>query len=118
MTPPVPSPIRTGSCIPDARVGEDGRIPMESPSILSAAAVGLAQASAAAPDPAVSTVWAYVAFLGLVVVFLALDLGVFHREAHEVRMKEAVAWSAAGADAIGISRSRPQRGRAPRGDSR
>ncbi len=93
MTPPVPSPIRTGSCIPDARVGEDGRIPMESPSILSAAAVGLAQASAAAPDPAVSTVWAYVAFLGLVVVFLALDLGVFHREAHEVRMKEAVAWS-------------------------
>jgi len=38
-------------------------------------------------------IWAYAAFLGLVVVFLALDLGVFHREAHEVRMKEAVAWS-------------------------
>jgi tellurite resistance protein TerC len=38
-------------------------------------------------------IWAYVAFIGLVVVFLALDLGVFHREAHEVAMKEAVTWS-------------------------
>lgn len=37
--------------------------------------------------------WAYAAFIGLVVVFLALDLGVFHREAHEVKMKEAVTWS-------------------------
>ena len=27
-------------------------------------------------------------------MFLALDLGVFHREAHEVKMKEAVTWSA------------------------
>ena len=26
--------------------------------------------------------------------FLALDLGVFHREAHEVGMKEALGWSA------------------------
>ena len=39
------------------------------------------------------TIWAYAGFLGLVVVFLALDLGVFHREAHEVKMKEAIAWS-------------------------
>ncbi|MBI1304487.1 MAG: TerC/Alx family metal homeostasis membrane protein [Phycisphaera sp.] len=38
-------------------------------------------------------VWAYVGFIGLVVLFLALDLGVFHREAHEVSMKEAVSWS-------------------------
>lgn len=38
-------------------------------------------------------VWAYVAFLGLVVLFLALDLGVFHREAHEVSMREATIWS-------------------------
>jgi tellurite resistance protein TerC len=37
--------------------------------------------------------WAYVAFIGLVVLFLALDLGVFHREAHEVSMKEAATWS-------------------------
>ena len=36
---------------------------------------------------------AYGLFLLLVVIFLALDLGVFHREAHEVGMKEAAAWS-------------------------
>lgn len=36
---------------------------------------------------------AYGLFLLLVVVFLILDLGVFHREAHEVHMKEAVTWS-------------------------
>jgi tellurite resistance protein TerC len=38
-------------------------------------------------------IWAYAAFLGLVLAFLALDLGVFHREAHEVSMKEAATWS-------------------------
>jgi tellurite resistance protein TerC len=38
-------------------------------------------------------IWAYVIFIGLVVLFLALDLGVFHREAHEVSMKEATVWS-------------------------
>lgn len=32
-------------------------------------------------------------FLLLVIAFLVLDLGVFHREAHEVHMKEAVTWS-------------------------
>lgn len=50
-------------------------------------------ADAAASNPANLKIWAYVAFIGLVVVFLALDLGVFHREAHEVGMKEAVMWS-------------------------
>ena len=50
-------------------------------------------ATTAASNPAELKVWAYVAFIGLVVVFLALDLGVFHREAHEVHMKEAIAWS-------------------------
>lgn len=44
-------------------------------------------------NPADLKIWAYVAFVGLVIVFLALDLGVFHREAHEVAMKEAVTWS-------------------------
>jgi tellurite resistance protein TerC len=38
--------------------------------------------------------WAYVGFLALVCLFLALDLGVFHREAHVVEMREAVTWSA------------------------
>lgn len=37
--------------------------------------------------------WAYAIFIGLVLVFLALDLGVFHREAHEVSFKEALSWS-------------------------
>ncbi len=54
--------------------------------------IGLLSTLAAA-DAGGQQVWAYAGFLGLVVVFLALDLGVFHREAHEVRMKEAVAWS-------------------------
>jgi tellurite resistance protein TerC len=38
-------------------------------------------------------IWAYVAFIALILAFLALDLGVFHRTAHEVSMKEAAAWS-------------------------
>jgi tellurite resistance protein TerC len=42
------------------------------------------------PDP---KLWAYVGFIGLVFLFLALDLGVFHREAHEVSMKESAIWS-------------------------
>jgi len=32
-------------------------------------------------------------FGAVVVVMLALDLGVFHRKAHAVRVKEALAWS-------------------------
>jgi len=46
-----------------------------------------------ASNPANLKIWAYIGFIGLVVVFLALDLGVFHREAHEVEMKEAIIWS-------------------------
>ncbi|MCC6677233.1 MAG: TerC family protein [Phycisphaerales bacterium] len=37
--------------------------------------------------------WFYAGFIGLVVVILALDLGVFHRKAHVVGMREALAWS-------------------------
>jgi tellurite resistance protein TerC len=36
----------------------------------------------------------WIAFLALVVGMLALDLGVFHREAHEVSRREALTWSA------------------------
>ena len=50
-------------------------------------------AATATSNPADLKIWAYVAFIGLVIAFLALDLGVFHREAHEVKMKEAVTWS-------------------------
>ncbi len=37
--------------------------------------------------------WLYGSFTVLVLGLLALDLGVFHREAHEVRFKEALTWS-------------------------
>ena len=50
-------------------------------------------ATLAVTEGAGMKVWAYVAFIGLVFAFLALDLGVFHREAHEVSMKEAASWS-------------------------
>lgn len=37
-------------------------------------------------------IW-WIAFNGFVLLMLALDLGVFHRKAHEVRFKEAITWS-------------------------
>lgn len=37
--------------------------------------------------------WFYLAFLAGILVLLALDLGVFHREAHEVGFREAAMWS-------------------------
>jgi tellurite resistance protein TerC len=59
-------------------------------SLLLLAAVDVASAGA---DPASLRIWAYAGFLGLVALFLLLDLGVFHREAHEVSFKEAATWS-------------------------
>ncbi|HEY0946497.1 MAG TPA: TerC family protein [Opitutaceae bacterium] len=38
--------------------------------------------------------WAWGAFLLFIVAMLALDLGVFHRGSHEVKMKEALGWCA------------------------
>jgi tellurite resistance protein TerC len=37
--------------------------------------------------------WFYAAFTAFVGVLLALDLGIFHRQAHEVSFKEAATWS-------------------------
>jgi len=37
--------------------------------------------------------WFYVGFTAFVLVVLALDLGVFHRKAHEVSFKEASVWT-------------------------
>ncbi len=37
--------------------------------------------------------WFYLSFVGLVVLLLALDLGVFHRKAHAVGFREAATWS-------------------------
>ena len=39
-------------------------------------------------------VWLWVGFILLVLLMLALDLGVFHRKAHVVTMREALTWSA------------------------
>jgi tellurite resistance protein TerC len=36
--------------------------------------------------------WAWLAFFVFITVMLALDLGVFQRHAHEVKMREALAW--------------------------
>jgi tellurite resistance protein TerC len=38
--------------------------------------------------------WFYLAFTAFVLGLLALDLGVFHRRAHEVSIREATAWTA------------------------
>ncbi len=37
--------------------------------------------------------WVWIGFNLFVLAMLAIDLGVFHREAHEVSMREAAAWS-------------------------
>jgi len=37
--------------------------------------------------------WHWAGFILCVIVFLALDLGVFHRQAHVVKFKEALIWS-------------------------
>jgi tellurite resistance protein TerC len=40
------------------------------------------------------TKWHWVGFILCVLIFLALDLGVFHRRAHVVKFKEALGWTA------------------------
>ncbi|PYJ08244.1 MAG: hypothetical protein DME25_02000 [Verrucomicrobia bacterium] len=40
------------------------------------------------------TVWHWIGFIACVLIFLAVDLGVFHRRAHQVRFQEALVWSA------------------------
>src|ERR1035438_7714040 len=40
------------------------------------------------------TAWHWVGFIACVLLFLALDLGLFHRQAHTVKFKEALVWSA------------------------
>jgi tellurite resistance protein TerC len=41
-----------------------------------------------------ANIWFWVGFIAFVLIMLALDLGVFHRHAHEVRAKEAGIWTA------------------------
>lgn len=40
------------------------------------------------------TGWHWAGFIACILIFLALDLGVFHRRAHVVRFKEALLWTA------------------------
>ena len=40
------------------------------------------------------TPWHWAGFLAVIIVFLALDLGVFHKQARVVRFKEAMGWTA------------------------
>jgi tellurite resistance protein TerC len=45
--------------------------------------------------PTVATnIWFWIGFIAFVLAMLALDLGVFHRKAHEVRPREAAIWVA------------------------
>jgi tellurite resistance protein TerC len=39
------------------------------------------------------TPWHWAGFIACILIFLALDLGLFHRNAHEVKFKEAFAWT-------------------------
>ena len=47
----------------------------------------------------------WIGFIAFVLLMLALDLGVFHRKAHVVGVREALAWSAVWI-ALGLSFSR------------
>jgi tellurite resistance protein TerC len=60
------------------------------------------------------TGWHWAAFISCVLVFLALDLGVFHRHAHSVSFREALTWTGvwvclALAFALGVDRYRGDR---------
>jgi len=39
-------------------------------------------------------IWFWIGFNAFIILMLALDLGVFHKKAHEVGFKEAITWSA------------------------
>jgi len=41
----------------------------------------------------VATIYVWIGFIAFVLLMLALDLGVFHRKSHEVKIKEALIWS-------------------------
>jgi len=43
--------------------------------------------------PSIGTPWLWAGFLGFVVLMLLLDLGVFHKQAHTIRIREAVIWT-------------------------
>jgi hypothetical protein len=63
-------------------------------------------------------IWVWAGFILFVLLMLALDLGVFHRDAHVVSIREALGWSAVwGQSRPGIRRVRALRLRASVDDS-
>jgi tellurite resistance protein TerC len=55
-------------------------------------ALAFQQVQEAKPE-SIATPWLWAGFLGFVVVMLLLDLGVFHKHAHTIRIREAVMWT-------------------------
>jgi len=51
-------------------------------------------ATAAASNPTDLRIWAYIAFTGLVIFFVAIDLGSFRRGEQAMTLKQAFTWSA------------------------
>jgi len=45
------------------------------------------------PDQIEITPYHWAGFIVIVLLFLSLDLGVFHRHAHVVKFKEALTWT-------------------------
>jgi len=41
-----------------------------------------------------TNIWFWIGFIAFILAMLALDLGVFHRKVHEVRVREAAIWTA------------------------
>jgi tellurite resistance protein TerC len=39
-------------------------------------------------------IWAWTGFIGLVILLLVMDLGIFHKKAHAISIREALKWSA------------------------
>jgi tellurite resistance protein TerC len=53
----------------------------------------VAQQTQQAAEKSIGAPWQWAAFLAFVALMLLLDLGVFHRKAHQIRIREAVAWT-------------------------
>jgi len=55
--------------------------------------LAFAQTQEAAPPASIGTPLLWGGFLAFVALMLLLDLGVFHKQAHAIRIREAVAWT-------------------------
>jgi tellurite resistance protein TerC len=53
----------------------------------------VAQQAQQAAEKSIGAPWQWAAFLAFVAVMLLIDLGVFHRHAHAIRIREAVSWT-------------------------